>query len=79
MYAHLVQPLYRALPAVLQVVQPAAIAAAIVAREDEIQKQDNRQLVRIFPEAGVLNRNDLRTGRETLWTQERVTALRSPH
>jgi hypothetical protein len=41
-----------------------------------------RQLVRICPDlviAGVLNRNDLRTGRGNFWTQERVTALRSHH
>jgi DNA invertase Pin-like site-specific DNA recombinase len=41
-----------------------------------------RKLVRICPDlviAGVLNRNDLRTGRGNLWTQGRVTALRSHH
>ena len=29
--------------------------------------------------AGVLNRNDLQTGRGNRWTRERVTALRSHH
>jgi hypothetical protein len=41
-----------------------------------------RSLVRICGDdliAGVLNRNDLRTGRGNRWTRERVTSLRSHH
>jgi hypothetical protein len=41
-----------------------------------------RELVRICSDdliAGVLNRNDLRTGNGNRWTRERVTSLRSYH
>jgi len=41
-----------------------------------------RELVRICSDdliAGLLNRNDLRTGHGNRWTRERVTSLRSHH